>query len=408
LTHSDFTFTTLDVPGRGIRSTLSRDSLCILVTRKLPVHSISEESSLSRFVVLPLELYLRENLLEQDLSTFDFSGLTSITVLDLFDNNCNGQLPASLWTLTTLVTLVLDLNAFEGELSADVSQLQNLGKLYTRERVHNVLIYSVSNRLLPLQFTTVRFTAGGNNLSGEIPASMSRMTTLDTIWLYNNDFSGTIFADIDRLANLVTFDVLGNGLTGELSTEFTGLLVLENLILGRNSFSGPIPDEYGNFRSLLILNLKDNELTGAVNPALGNLGDLPSLRIGGNQFDQADFPAFVYDMVSLTDLRLNNCQLSGNLDEAIGNLVDLRVLAIENNLLRGNIPDAITGLTSLTRFTANNNLLNGVIPANIGDLGALSELQLQTNELTGDLPAGMAGLLSLGTFMHVWNGLSLA
>jgi Leucine-rich repeat (LRR) protein len=260
------------------------------------------------------------------------------------------------------------------------------------------IVFSFSLFVIVLFPPTERFTAGNNNLGGALPASISQLGRLNTIWLYNNNFSGELFA-IGSLANLVTLDVLGNSLTGSLSTAFAALPVLENLYLGQNQFSGPIPDEYGNFGRLQLLSLESNQLTGTINPVLSNLGlTLTSLRLGDNNFDADVFPTFVYGMTSLRDLRLNSCSLSGSIDEAIGNLVDLQVLAVEDNLLEGGIPAAVVDLIGLTRFTASNNVLTGPIPDAIGNLVSLTRLEFDANQLTGEMPASITNLESLGTY----------
>jgi Leucine-rich repeat (LRR) protein len=128
---------------------------------------------------------------------------------------------------------------------------------------------------------------------------------------------------------------------------------------------------------------------------------LTDLRLGDNNFDADVFPTFVYDMTLLKDLRLNNCQLSGSIDEAIGNLVNLQLLAVENNLLEGNIPAAVVDLIGLTRFTASNNVLTGRIPDAIGNLVSLTRLELDANQLTGEMPASITNLVALGTYLRL-------
>jgi hypothetical protein len=68
------------------------------------------------------------NLFVQDLSDYDFSGLLSLTVLELGDNGFSGTIPESIWTLSTLQFLIIDDNEFSGELSGSISQLTNLRK----------------------------------------------------------------------------------------------------------------------------------------------------------------------------------------------------------------------------------------------------------------------------------------
>jgi Leucine-rich repeat (LRR) protein len=398
--------TSIDLAGNNVQGNVPADLALLtgLAVLNLANNIIGGEipPSLATLPVLE-ELYLGGNLFSQDLSAYDFSGLQSLTVLELEDNDFSGSIPESIWTLSGLEFLILDDNEFSGELSGSISQLQNLRKYSFARRKKTVLDFTdcvLTSHLSFLFLCVVRFTVGNNNLSGAIPASMSDLTGIQTIWLFNNNFSGELFAGIDQLVNLNTFDVLGNSLTGALSTEFTVLPMLEFLYLGRNQFSGPIPDEYGNFPMLQLLVLESNQLTGAINPVLGNVA-LTSLRLGSNDFDQDDFPTFVYDMTSLVDLRLNNCQMSGSMDETIGNLVNLQILNVENNLLTGGIPDAVVDLTALIQFTAGNNVMRGRIPNAIGNLVSLRRLELEINRLTGALPASITDLVSLGTWTTI-------
>ena len=86
--------------------------------------------SLGTRMVTLQELLLDRNLLDADVSAYDFSGLAdSLVLMDLSSNRLQGSLPESLWSLTTLEMLVLDNNAFTGALSGPgLAQLTNLGE----------------------------------------------------------------------------------------------------------------------------------------------------------------------------------------------------------------------------------------------------------------------------------------
>jgi hypothetical protein len=215
------------------------------------------------------------------------------------------------------------------------------------------------------------------------------MSKLEFIWLFDNELTGGIPQEIGQLENLIAFDAVGNDLTGGLSTIFTTLPKLEVLQLGDNPnlASGQIPDAYGNFASgLTWLNLENCGLTGDIPNFLANNKGLEVLRLGENEFTQNPIPAFIYNMTTLTDLRLHKCNRNSGIDERIGSLKDLRVLKLDDNFLAGAIPAAIASAKSLSIFTAGNQFLSGNIPQVIESLVELEELDLNTNELTGPLP----------------------
>jgi len=74
------------------------------------------------------ELYLDRNEFQQDLSEYNFSGMSSLAVLWLSGNQFSGTLPTSVFSLQTLQFLILDDNEFTGGIDG-LSGLPNLSKL---------------------------------------------------------------------------------------------------------------------------------------------------------------------------------------------------------------------------------------------------------------------------------------
>ena len=97
----------------------------------------------------------------------------------------------------------------------------------------------------------------------------------------------------------------------------------------------------------------------------------------------------------VTQLTLNDKQLTGSMNEAIGKLVRLEGLNLSSNQLTGAIPPEIGSLTNLVSLQLGNNLLTGSIPAEIGNLVNLQTLTLHNNRLTGTLPSEMGNLVNL-------------
>ena len=83
-----------------------------------------------------------------------------------------------------------------------------------------------------------------NGLAGEIPASLSKLSNLEWLSLYDNE------------------------LTGALPTELTYLSSLKRLYLNDNDLSSQVPAELGKMPGLTHLFLHGNDLTGTIPPEL--------------------------------------------------------------------------------------------------------------------------------------------
>ena len=67
----------------------------------------------------------------------------------------------------------------------------------------------------------------------------------------------------------------------------------------------------------------------------------------------------------------------------MGNLSSLTELDLDDNQLTGSIPTELGDLASLTNLGLGNNQLTGSIPTEFGDLASLTVLRLYSNQLTG-------------------------
>ena len=114
-----------------------------------------------------------------------------------------------------------------------------------------------------------------NMLSGEIPAELGNLTSLQILSLWGNELSGEIPAELGNLTSLEILYLNENMLSGEIPAELGNLTSLQRLFLSRNMLSGEIPAELGDMTSLQRLSLWDNELTGEIPAELGNLSQPP-------------------------------------------------------------------------------------------------------------------------------------
>ena len=58
-----------------------------------------------------------------------------------------------------------------------------------------------------------------NNLTGEIPRELGRLTNLERLYLSRNNLTGEIPRELGRLTNLASLYLLGNMLTGVIPEE---------------------------------------------------------------------------------------------------------------------------------------------------------------------------------------------
>lgn len=128
----------------------------------------------------------------------------------------SGRLPADAFAnMSNLQTLSLRYNSLSGPIPAGMfSSLTNLRNLYLQ---HNFFNGEIPSSLFALS-SLVRVNLANNNLSGPIPADFNNLTRLATLYLQNNQFSGPI---PDLKVPLDQFDVSSNNLTGEIPSSLS-------------------------------------------------------------------------------------------------------------------------------------------------------------------------------------------
>ena len=251
--------------------------------------------------------------------------------------------------------------------------------------------------------TTLNLT--DNNLSGEIPAELGDLTSLQNLYLWQNSLSGEIPAELGGLTSLQILFLEDNNLSGEIPAELGDLSSLQSLYLAQNGLSGEIPAELGDLTSLLTLDLQNNNLSGEIPAELGDLTSLQNLFLRDNNLS-GEIPAELGDLTNLWNLFLRNNNLSGEIPAELGDLTSLLTLDLQNNNLSGEIPAELGDLTSLQNLYLAQNGLSGEIPAELGDLTSLQYLYLWGTDLSGEIPAELGDLTSLLVLDLARNNLS--
>jgi hypothetical protein len=114
-----------------------------------------------------VQLILRFNFLEGDISTFNFSTLHQLTVIDLGVNYFSGKFPVSLSSCKSLIAIRLSENRLEGQILLEVVRLKFLSFLALADnRLINITdAIKILMRCKPLIIIII----GGNFLHEAMP-----------------------------------------------------------------------------------------------------------------------------------------------------------------------------------------------------------------------------------------------
>ena len=267
-----------------------------------------------------------------------------------------------------------------------------------------------------------------NNLKGELPPELGRLSQLEWLGLANNELSGLIPPELGDLYNLRILVLFNNDLTGPIPYQLGKLQELLEMYLEGNRLSGPIPAQLGDLRKLYFLNLTDNELSGDIPSSLGNLQELRDLHIAANDLS-GPIPRELGDLSKLKRLDIRDNDLTGGdfIDLRLDDLDDLSFLDIGGNRIDGR--DALfhvhelfqlrglglhdSGLTDSDlrdymdiiqerdlRFfdISSNELSDPQILEGLSRMSTLSHLHINDNDFSGELPQAMTGLSDMRRF----------
>ncbi|MBA0603938.1 hypothetical protein Gorai_025080, partial [Gossypium raimondii] len=267
----------------------------------------------------------------------------------------------------------------------------------------------------------------GNNLSGNIPESISNVSKLRNIALMANSFSGHIpnslgnltfleelrlwknnltietnsngewsfFASLLNCKYLKVLDLSVNPLKGVLPTSISNLSeTLQVFSCGDCRIEGTIPTEIGRLNNAMILELTNNELIGSIPTTIGGLTNLQYLGLSGNKL-KGSIPHDLCGLKGLFELSLDDNELDGPLPPCLGELTSMRKLHLSFNKLHSSIPFSLWSLKDILEVDLSSNYFNGSLPLEIGKLSVLQHLNLSMNSLSNDIPSTIGNLRDL-------------
>ncbi|CAA0395133.1 unnamed protein product [Arabidopsis thaliana] len=370
---------------------------------------------------------------------------TTLYYLDISANQIEGQVPEWLWSLPELQYVNISQNSFSGfEGPADV--IQRCGELLMLDISSNT--FQDPFPLLP-NSTTI-FLGSDNRFSGEIPKTICKLVSLDTLVLSNNNFNGSIprcfekfnttlsvlhlrnnnfsgeFPEESISDHLRSLDVGRNRLTGELPKSLINCTRLEFLNVEDNMIHDKFPFWLRMLPKLQILVLRSNEFHGPIS-SLGDSLSFPKLRIfdiSENRFTgviRSDFFAGWSAMSSAIDIvdimpsryagrdsgnYYNSVTMTvkGSIIELVGSVFTIyKTMDVSGNRFEGRIPESIGLLKELIVLNMSNNGFTGRIPPSLSNLTDLESLDLSKNRLSGEISPELGKLTFLAQMNFSYN-----
>jgi len=261
---------------------------------------------------------LKNNNFSGELQKVNFFNLPNLKALDLLYKNFTGTILESIYSCSNLVALRLSGNNLHGQLSPKISNLKSL------------IFLSIGDN---------KFTNITNML--QILKNCKSLTTL----FIGANFKGEAMPEdemIDGFQNLRALSISECSLSGKIPLWLSKLKTLEMLFLQRNQLSGPIPAWIKNLTSLFHLDLSYNNLAGEIPIALMEMPMLTTDLTANHSVFELPVSlghSFQYRIISTfpKTLDLSHNNLTGATPQEIGQLKLLAKLNFSFNSLSGEI-----------------------------------------------------------------------
>ncbi|XP_078178179.1 receptor-like protein 7 [Carex rostrata] len=331
-----------------------------------------------------------------------------LKVLYLSMNQFSGPIPNSIVWLSSLISLDLSSNNFNG--TFDLNLLGHLSNLTSLSLSDNQLsVEDVSDEQLALAFPQINFISLSScNLSqiprllryvgGYVDLSKNQLHGVIPRWIWKRfgdyepqlNLSHNMFTSVEDVPpgiSWVTVDFSFNKIKGAVP------LVRANVLDYSNNEFSEIPSNYTLYlEETAFLNLSRNMLTGkipsSICKSIFQILDLSYNNLSGS------IPSWIIGSQYLQILSLRGNKFSGILSHHINKSCALIILDLNNNNLEGNLPRSLTRCKDLALLDIGNNHIGGTFPFSLGKLPNLQVIILRSNRFYGtlDLPSNFGKL----------------
>ena len=168
----------------------------------------------------------------------------------------------------------------------------------------------------------------GNQFMGKIPSSISHLTVLKHLKLYDNQLEGHLPAHIfENCLYLEEINISQNKLTGSYPLSlFSKCTRMKRIHIGYNNFHGELKlSSISELKDLEFLYVNHNNFTGIIEPEICQLHELRFINFSNNH-------------------------INGILPEEFGNLKKLEICILSDNHIEGPVPRSMSMLTNLRDF----------------------------------------------------------
>ncbi|XP_075108901.1 cuscuta receptor 1 [Nicotiana tabacum] len=341
-------------------------------------------------------LYVNGNNFEGPLPSNIF--FRDFIVLDASNNNFSGEIPRWIRDNSNLLQLDLSKNHFEGSIPVEICKLKSIKVLAMSE----------------------------NRLSGIIPSCVSGLP-LDHIHLDNNKLGGGL-EYLSNISSLITLDLGNNSFTGSIPHTIGSLSNLNFLLLNHNQLEGNIPAQICLLNELSIMDLSFNKIYGSLLPCLGNL--IQAKRDGKiRTLIYASFPKEAWLNFLTWKISTMHYHNRYSMGESNFGMMDVETqvqfstkrntytykgsilkymsgIDLSSNRLTGEIPIELGNLSKIHALNLSHNHLIGRIPESFSYLHEVESLDLSYNSLNESIPEGLLELHPLAVFSVTYNNLS--
>ncbi|KAL7579018.1 hypothetical protein ACA910_019060 [Epithemia clementina (nom. ined.)] len=313
-----------------------------------------------------------------------------VVEIRLPNNGLTGAVPPVLYTLPQLRVLDLSRNglAFSVEGLSQATQLQVLNlaqtdivadSVTTDDMVSskNLAVKALLSQLSQSKSIQVLSLASNQLSDTTLPEELYNLTSIQELDFSNNDYGGSLSANIAQLTQLRKLSLQGNQITGTIPTQMGQLAALQELQLSENKMNGNIPSELNSCSGLAQLSLRNNAFGGSL-PDWTALSQLTELDLTGNALEGALPDSFLQSVSDSNSTRreflFGNNKLSGGIPTSWNSRFPNLFLDLTGNQITG----ALSECTSQQQQWMDGLVADYGCNAILCPIGTYNELGRQT------------------------------